>query len=67
MEMKFTSSLKLNEIEQVQRLLQDNRLKQRRAWLLSGWVNAERYCPCKQPACSVVGGGSEVSFKPVKC
>ncbi|KAG8319290.1 hypothetical protein J6590_095178, partial [Homalodisca vitripennis] len=31
---------------------QDNRIKQRRAWLLLGWVTAERYCPCKQLSCS---------------
>ncbi|KAG8257129.1 hypothetical protein J6590_055515 [Homalodisca vitripennis] len=35
---------------------------QRRAWLLLGWVTADRSCPCKQPACPVVGGGSEVTF-----
>ncbi|KAG8245062.1 hypothetical protein J6590_009138 [Homalodisca vitripennis] len=29
----------------------DNRIKQRRAWLVLGWVAAERSCPCKQPAC----------------
>ncbi|KAG8257248.1 hypothetical protein J6590_053896 [Homalodisca vitripennis] len=44
---------------------QDNQIKQRRAWLLLGWVTAERYCPCKQPACPAVGGGSEVTFKPL--
>ncbi|KAG8282636.1 hypothetical protein J6590_031886 [Homalodisca vitripennis] len=49
----------------VQRLSQDNQIKQRRAWLLLGWVAAERSCPCKQPACPAVGGGSEVSFKPL--
>ncbi|KAG8283504.1 hypothetical protein J6590_014023 [Homalodisca vitripennis] len=32
-------------------------------WLLLGWVTAERSCPCKQPACSAAGGGSEVTFK----
>ncbi|KAG8271612.1 hypothetical protein J6590_059087 [Homalodisca vitripennis] len=42
---------------------QDNRIKQRRAWLLLGWVTAERSCPCKQPACPAVGGGSEVTIK----
>ncbi|KAG8254180.1 hypothetical protein J6590_015066 [Homalodisca vitripennis] len=34
----------------IQRLSQDNRIKQRRAWLLLGWVIAKRSCPCKQPA-----------------
>ncbi|KAG8284092.1 hypothetical protein J6590_003784 [Homalodisca vitripennis] len=34
-----------------------------RAWLLLGWVTAERSCPCKQPACPAVAGGSEVNFK----
>ncbi|KAG8241269.1 hypothetical protein J6590_090278 [Homalodisca vitripennis] len=28
-------------------------------------VIAERYCPCKQPACPAIGGGSEVTFKPL--
>ncbi|KAG8337403.1 hypothetical protein J6590_024411, partial [Homalodisca vitripennis] len=36
-----------------------------RAWLLLGWVTAERSCSCKQPACSAVGGGSEGAFKPL--
>ncbi|KAG8308733.1 hypothetical protein J6590_102766, partial [Homalodisca vitripennis] len=44
---------------------QDNRIKQRGAWLLLGWVTSERSCPCKQPACPVIGGGSEVTFKPL--
>ncbi|KAG8337042.1 hypothetical protein J6590_034130 [Homalodisca vitripennis] len=35
-----------------------------RAWLLLGWVTAERPCPCKLPACPVIGGGSEVSWSP---
>ncbi|KAG8244605.1 hypothetical protein J6590_019861 [Homalodisca vitripennis] len=39
------------------------KIKQRRAWLLLGWVNVERSCPCKQPACSAIGGGAEVTFK----
>ncbi|KAG8275942.1 hypothetical protein J6590_075144 [Homalodisca vitripennis] len=39
-------------------------VKQRGAWLLLGWVTAERSCPCKQPACPAVGGGSGVTFKP---
>ncbi|KAG8270816.1 hypothetical protein J6590_076792 [Homalodisca vitripennis] len=30
-------------------------IKQRRAWLLFGWVNAERSCPCKQCACPAIG------------
>ncbi|KAG8265854.1 hypothetical protein J6590_084725 [Homalodisca vitripennis] len=38
---------------------------QRRAWLLLGWVTAERSCPCKQTACSALGGDSEVTFKPL--
>ncbi|KAG8282116.1 hypothetical protein J6590_043661 [Homalodisca vitripennis] len=37
--------------------------EQRRAWLLLGWVTAERSCPCKQPACPATGGGSEVTSK----
>ncbi|KAG8304887.1 C2 domain-containing protein 2 [Homalodisca vitripennis] len=44
--------------------LAENRIKQGRAWLLLGWVTAERSCPCKQPACPIIGGGSEVTFKP---
>ncbi|KAG8331427.1 hypothetical protein J6590_042195 [Homalodisca vitripennis] len=40
-------------------------IKQRRAWLLLGWVTAERSCPCKQFACPDIGGGSEVTFKPL--
>ncbi|KAG8331726.1 hypothetical protein J6590_035683 [Homalodisca vitripennis] len=32
----------------------DNRIKQRRAWLLLGWVVAERSCPYKQPACPAI-------------
>ncbi|KAG8240926.1 hypothetical protein J6590_098484, partial [Homalodisca vitripennis] len=27
-------------------------------------VNAERSCPCKQPACQAINNGSEVTFKP---
>ncbi|KAG8306662.1 hypothetical protein J6590_042446 [Homalodisca vitripennis] len=50
---------------QLQRLSQDKRIKQRRAWLLLGWATAERSCPCKQPACPAIGGGSEVTFKPL--
>ncbi|KAG8251694.1 hypothetical protein J6590_074272 [Homalodisca vitripennis] len=44
---------------------QDNQIKQRRAWLLLGQVTAERSCPCKRPACPAIGGGSEVTFKPL--
>ncbi|KAG8268547.1 hypothetical protein J6590_023927 [Homalodisca vitripennis] len=40
--------------QRVQRLSQDNRIKQRRAWLLLGWMTAELSCPCKQPACPAV-------------
>ncbi|KAG8306458.1 hypothetical protein J6590_046773 [Homalodisca vitripennis] len=29
------------------------------AWM----VTAERSCPCKQPACPAIGGGSVVTFK----
>ncbi|KAG8284133.1 hypothetical protein J6590_003826 [Homalodisca vitripennis] len=43
----------------------DKIVKQRRAWLLLGRVTAERSCPCKQPACPAIGGGSEVTFKPL--
>ncbi|KAG8307631.1 hypothetical protein J6590_016072 [Homalodisca vitripennis] len=28
-------------------------------------VTAKRSCPCKQPACPAVGGGLEVTFKPL--
>ncbi|KAG8292057.1 hypothetical protein J6590_047959 [Homalodisca vitripennis] len=49
----------------VRRLSQDNQIKQRRAWLLLGQVTAERSCPCKRPACPVIGGGPEVTFKPL--
>ncbi|KAG8302815.1 hypothetical protein J6590_025093 [Homalodisca vitripennis] len=45
--------------------VQDTRIKQRRAWLLLGWVTAERSCPCKQPAYPAFGGCSEVTFKPL--
>ncbi|KAG8321417.1 signal recognition particle subunit srp68 [Homalodisca vitripennis] len=41
------------------------RIKQRQAWLLLGWVTAERSCPWKQPACLAIAGGSEVTFKPL--
>ncbi|KAG8316507.1 hypothetical protein J6590_049633 [Homalodisca vitripennis] len=34
-------------------------------WLLLGWVTAERFCRCKQPAYPAIGGGSEVTFKPL--
>ncbi|KAG8272169.1 hypothetical protein J6590_047184 [Homalodisca vitripennis] len=34
-----------------------NRIKLRRAWLLLGWVTAERSCPCKLPACPAIGSG----------
>ncbi|KAG8311996.1 hypothetical protein J6590_031459 [Homalodisca vitripennis] len=35
----------------VRRLSQDNQIKQCRAWLLLGWVTAERSCLCKRPGC----------------
>ncbi|KAG8247734.1 hypothetical protein J6590_054848 [Homalodisca vitripennis] len=54
-----------NDIKRVQRLSRDNRIKQRRAWLLLRWVTPERSCLCKQPACPAIGGGSEVTFKPL--
>ncbi|KAG8256932.1 hypothetical protein J6590_059164 [Homalodisca vitripennis] len=38
--------------EWVQRLSHDNRIKQRRAWMLLRWVTVDRSCPCKQPAWS---------------
>ncbi|KAG8303132.1 hypothetical protein J6590_018596 [Homalodisca vitripennis] len=47
------------------RLSPDNRIKQRRAWLLLGWLTAERSCPCKQSACPAINGGSEVTLKPL--
>ncbi|KAG8243923.1 hypothetical protein J6590_035541 [Homalodisca vitripennis] len=49
----------------VRRLSQDNQIKQRRAWPLLGQVTAERSCPYKRPACPAIGGGSEVTFKPL--
>ncbi|KAG8305784.1 hypothetical protein J6590_062091 [Homalodisca vitripennis] len=49
----------------VRRLSQDNQIKQRRAWLLLGQVTSERSCPCKRPVCPAIGGGSEVTFKPL--
>ncbi|KAG8252341.1 hypothetical protein J6590_059907 [Homalodisca vitripennis] len=42
-------------VQRVRQLSRDNRIKQRRAWLLLGWVAAERFCPCKQPACPAIG------------
>ncbi|KAG8280609.1 hypothetical protein J6590_077602 [Homalodisca vitripennis] len=57
------SCLSLNT--RVQWLSQDNRIKQRRAWLLLVWVTAERSCPCKQPFCPTIVGVSEVTFKPL--
>ncbi|KAG8274032.1 hypothetical protein J6590_008159 [Homalodisca vitripennis] len=53
------------DLTRVQRLSQDNRIKQRRAWLLLGWVTAKRVCLCKQPTCPAIGGGLEVTFKPL--
>ncbi|KAG8292423.1 hypothetical protein J6590_040384 [Homalodisca vitripennis] len=41
----------------VQRLSQNNRIKQRPAWLLLGWVTAKRSCLCKRSACPAVDGG----------
>ncbi|KAG8324540.1 hypothetical protein J6590_089905 [Homalodisca vitripennis] len=49
----------------LQWLSQDDQIKRRRAWLLLGRVTAERSCPCKQPACPAIGGGSEVTLKPL--
>ncbi|KAG8268964.1 hypothetical protein J6590_011575 [Homalodisca vitripennis] len=46
--------------DRVRRLSQDNQIKQRRAWVLLGWVTAERSCPCKRSTCPAIGGGSEV-------
>ncbi|KAG8335290.1 hypothetical protein J6590_072277 [Homalodisca vitripennis] len=50
----------VSAIENVRR----RRINQCRSWLLLGWVTAEWSCPCKQPACPAIGGGSEVTFKP---
>ncbi|KAG8333744.1 hypothetical protein J6590_104263 [Homalodisca vitripennis] len=50
-------------VSRVQPLSRDNRIKQRRAWLLLGLVAAERSCPCKQLACPAVGSCSEVTFR----
>ncbi|KAG8256274.1 hypothetical protein J6590_072179 [Homalodisca vitripennis] len=33
--------------------------------MAAAWVTAERSRPCKQPACPAIGGGSEVTFKPL--
>ncbi|KAG8302332.1 hypothetical protein J6590_034644 [Homalodisca vitripennis] len=52
-------------MHRVQRLSQDKHIKQRRAWLLLGWVSAERSCPCKHPAYPAIDGGSEVFFNPL--
>ncbi|KAG8240822.1 hypothetical protein J6590_101310, partial [Homalodisca vitripennis] len=43
-------------------LLQDNQIKEGRAWMLLGWVTAERYCACKP---LVVVRNSEVTFNPL--
>ncbi|KAG8305980.1 hypothetical protein J6590_057464 [Homalodisca vitripennis] len=51
-----------SRMQWVQRLSQDNQVKQSLAWLLLGWVTAERSCPSKQLACPVYSGGSEVTF-----
>ncbi|KAG8292769.1 hypothetical protein J6590_031748 [Homalodisca vitripennis] len=62
----FDVSAFLNSVQWLSTVLvRDNRIKQRRAWLLLGWVTAERSCPCKQPACLTNDGGSEVTFKPL--
>ncbi|KAG8295770.1 hypothetical protein J6590_073129 [Homalodisca vitripennis] len=42
-------------------ITQSARIKQRRVWLLLGWVTVERSCPCKQLACPAVGGGRELT------
>ncbi|KAG8254998.1 hypothetical protein J6590_103124, partial [Homalodisca vitripennis] len=60
-----TGDTLINSDQWVRRLSQDNQIKQRRAWLLLGQVTAERSCPCKRPACPAIGGGSEVTFKPL--
>ncbi|KAG8309461.1 hypothetical protein J6590_085312 [Homalodisca vitripennis] len=44
---------------------QHKQIKQSRAWPVLGWVTAERSCPCKQSDCRVIGGGLEVTFKPL--
>ncbi|KAG8316467.1 hypothetical protein J6590_049591 [Homalodisca vitripennis] len=58
-----------NSVEsRVQRLSCDQATKQRRPWLLLGWVTAKQSCPSKQPQqpiCPAVDGGSEVTFKPL--
>ncbi|KAG8269873.1 hypothetical protein J6590_097942, partial [Homalodisca vitripennis] len=55
----------VQNLSRVLRLSQNNQIKQRRAWLLLAWVTAERSCTCKQPAFPAIGGGSEVTFKPL--
>ncbi|KAG8270428.1 hypothetical protein J6590_085222 [Homalodisca vitripennis] len=52
-------------LSRTERASENNQVKQRRAWLLLGQVTAERSCPCKRPACPAIGGGSEVTFKPL--
>ncbi|KAG8266685.1 hypothetical protein J6590_066253 [Homalodisca vitripennis] len=52
--------------KRVQRLSQDNQIKVRRAWLLLGWVTAgDPVLASSQPAQPFIGGGSEVTFKPL--
>ncbi|KAG8289096.1 hypothetical protein J6590_003430 [Homalodisca vitripennis] len=60
-----TTSYTTTTITVIQRLSQDNQIKHRPVWLLLGWVTAERSCSCKQPACPAIGGGSEVTSKPL--
>ncbi|KAG8324314.1 hypothetical protein J6590_095171 [Homalodisca vitripennis] len=58
-------SKSMSNTETIRALQEEIRdLKQRRAWLLLGWVTTERFCPCKQPTCPAFGDGLEVNFKP---
>ncbi|KAG8283783.1 hypothetical protein J6590_011154 [Homalodisca vitripennis] len=56
----MSASHSLTKSSRVWRLSRDNRIKKRRAWLLLGWMTAQRSCPCKQPACPAIGGDIEI-------
>ncbi|KAG8255518.1 hypothetical protein J6590_090725, partial [Homalodisca vitripennis] len=63
---RLSCHLLLVEYESLFRLVSDLRYRRRRvtgtaviAWLLLGWVNAERSCPREQPTCPAVRGDLE--------
>ncbi|KAG8279936.1 hypothetical protein J6590_093764 [Homalodisca vitripennis] len=62
---KYSITVHYAYLQWIRRLSQDNQIKQRRAWPLLGQVTAERSCPYKRSACPAIGGGSEVTFKPL--